>query len=384
LGYLHAWLLPAAFALGLSGCASMPPFDAPVDANNRPTVATIIDKVQCEIAEARDAAEKENSPLPYFKPFGQWTAAVTLTLTVDDDGGTPTAGIPLSFITPLPKTTTFAVGFSPTIYQLRTRTYTQTYTISIASIPHGFNCKDISNSFNLTGDLGLKEQIYMGLHAFNKSQDGASYYAVGSGTPPPGQVSAKTADTFGATVFFHLYYGVTGIGPTWTLRTFKGPSAGVGYVRDDLHQIVITFAPAPAPRRAVPAPKPPGNPPGKAPEPPPKPMVLNKPPPPRPTGPVPEASSPEFKPYREQQEAFETYFAVQQAYERDLQTYYSQVVAYTNEAAIYQAKVAKYNAELAAYTQSLSANAGDAARIANQAAVTNQAIQSLGQILSRP
>jgi hypothetical protein len=80
----------------------------------------------------------------------------------------------------------------------------------------------------------------MGLHPFDNSSQKINYYK-----PPEGQ---KAGDTFGATVGFHLYKGVANVGPTWTLLTFKGPTAGVGYQRDDLHQIAITFSPTPKPK----------------------------------------------------------------------------------------------------------------------------------------
>ena len=53
----------------------------------------------------------------------------------------------------------------------------------------------------------------------------------------------------------------------WTLQTFKGPANGVGYQRDDQHQIVITCAPtAGHVRKEPPTPNRPVKPPSHAPE----------------------------------------------------------------------------------------------------------------------
>ena len=220
----------------------MPPFDAPDDDAGRPTVSQIIDKIQCEIAEARDDSANDSKQLNDFlhnylklASFGQWVASVTLSLTVNDTGGLgPTSGPTLAYIKPLvPMGTSFMLGGSPVLYQQRTRIYTQTYTIDISTIPRGQTCENMGkrwHNFNLEGDLGLRKQIYMGLHAFDV--DDAANFAVKAGSP----------DSFGATASFDVFKGVTGFGPTWTLVNFQN-SGGAGYERDDLNKIAITFVP---------------------------------------------------------------------------------------------------------------------------------------------
>jgi hypothetical protein len=101
----------ALMGLGPAGCSSMPNFDVPqeIQDNTRaPTVAQIIDKVQCEIAEARDDPLNNSPELNQFlqdnglAPFGQWVASNTLNLTVQDTGGlSPTSGVSLAYIDPL-------------------------------------------------------------------------------------------------------------------------------------------------------------------------------------------------------------------------------------------------------------------------------------------
>jgi hypothetical protein len=326
----------------VASCSSMPAFDAPTDDIGSPTVATVVDQVQCEIAEARNAAINDIK-LKGIQPFDKWTAAVILTLTVNDTLGTATAGLPLSYIEPLKAaTTSFAFNANPILYQSRARTYAQNYTIDISKIPDGQTCQNMripSHAFNLEGNLGLKDQIYMGLHSFSRSQQGADSYQVPT-------AAGKAGDNFGATVSFHIYKGITNVGPTWTFVTFKGPTAGVGYQRDDLHQIVITFAPAASKTAALPVPILPIF----------IPVIPSKP-----AGLAEGQVSPEVA-----------------------TNYANAVTAYNLAIATNQAAVNNRNAIIAANAAAPRNDAADTARTANQNLLTYQAIQNLGQALSRP
>ncbi len=226
----------------LAGCASMPPFDAPVTTAGEPTVADVIAKIECEVAQARYAPEN-NSPrfISYLHntlnlaDFSQWAASVTVSLTISDTAGlTPTNGLTLAYINPLTAPdTSFMFSASPVLYQSRQRIFTQTYTLDMKSLTLK-TCERFEGTLpriNLAGDLGLKDQIYMGLHAFRKDAD--SDYATAAGAP----------DSFGATASFDVFKGVNNVGPTWTLQHFIGPTGGAGYLRDDLDKVAITFVP---------------------------------------------------------------------------------------------------------------------------------------------
>jgi hypothetical protein len=61
----------------------MPPFDVPAKQENRPTVSNVIDKIECEIAEARDdPANNDPAFLKYLNEtlniasFDQWGSSV--------------------------------------------------------------------------------------------------------------------------------------------------------------------------------------------------------------------------------------------------------------------------------------------------------------------
>jgi hypothetical protein len=232
---------------GLAACTSMPEFDAPESKDGHPTVSHVIKKIECELAEARDARENTDTKFIYYlnhtlnlADFSQWVASVTLSLTISDTGGlSPTGGLALSYIEPLKVAgTSFTFGGNALLYQQRQRIFTQTYTVMIKSLSRQacayFNGK--APDINLAGDLGLKDQIYMGLHAFHR--DASSDYST---TGDPGNNGSP--DTFGATASFDVFKGITNLGPNWTLVHFSGPNGGVGYQRDDLDKVAITFAP---------------------------------------------------------------------------------------------------------------------------------------------
>jgi hypothetical protein len=237
-------------ATSLAGCSSMPPFDAPESRNGPPTVSDVIAKIECEVAQARYAPENNNPEfLAYLHntlnlaDFSQWAASVTLSLTVNDtEGLTPTGGLTLTYLDPLSiPGTTFAFGASPQLYQTRQRIFTQTYTLDMTSLPTNA-CEKFEGKFpkiNLAGDLGLRDQIYMGLHAFRR--DDASDYSTGDTTNPAS--IGGIPDNFGATASFDVFKGLTNVGPTWTLTRFMGPVGGLGYQRDDLDKMAITFVP---------------------------------------------------------------------------------------------------------------------------------------------
>jgi hypothetical protein len=244
---IRIWLALSALSFATAGCA-VAPFDAPIGKVGYPRVNQILDRIQCEIAEARDSPTinsykvKERMRQQNLQPFDKWVASVILTLTVNDtEGLSPsTSGLTLAVIDPLKLTNnSFGFGGSVILYQQRARTFTQQYSLQIDSIPINETCENIEkkwHDFNLEGDLGLREQIYTGLHAFDKSEEGEYDVTQKAGSP----------DGFGATVSFDIYKGLGSVGPTWTLVRFK-TTGGVGVQRDDLHKIAITFVPVALP-----------------------------------------------------------------------------------------------------------------------------------------
>jgi hypothetical protein len=233
----------SAMALILAACGTAP-FDAPIDdRTGYPTVHQVVDKIQCEIAAARDDKlinsdwitkhlSEKNPPL---MPFKNWVASVTVSLTVSDtEGISPASGLGLAVIDPLKLAgNSFGFGGNVIFYQNRQRIFSEQYSLEIAKID-SLDCAKINwHPFNLEGDLGLRDQIYAGLHSIVRDEAG-DFDTSKNGT---------SADNFGATISFDVFKGLSSVGPTFTLTKFKGPTGGVGIQRDDMHKIVITFQP---------------------------------------------------------------------------------------------------------------------------------------------
>ncbi len=251
-------LVGSILAIGLSGC-SYQPLDTPNDKDGYgPSVAQVVDKIQCEISEGRNLALSEASAKAARKQpvldsadkvpgFDKWTAAVNISLTVNDTGGlSPLGGVGLTRIDPIKSAVSTSlsrtIGGSIVLYQQRQHIFTQSYTIDISKIPLTQSCadkKDWHRSFNLEGELGIREAIGMGLRSLD-TDDAARY-----------DMSSKP-DNFGMTTSFDVYKGITSAGPSWVLVHLKGPLGGLGYTTDQLNKVAISFVP-PSPPRPTPA-----------------------------------------------------------------------------------------------------------------------------------
>jgi hypothetical protein len=243
---LQYGLICSALSFAVAGCSSMPPFNAPVnERTGYPTVSQVVDKIECEIAAAK-ADPTINSPWvkehfarkdPPVAPFDQWIANASVALTVEStEGITPNGGLALSVIDPLKvaATSTFGFGGNPILYQQRQRKFTVNYSIDIAKIDPTHCANKKWHAYNLEGDLGLREQIYAGLHSIVQSQSDDFDTSSKTGSSP---------EAFGATISFDIFKGVSNLGPTWTLARFKGPTGGLGLLREDNDSVVISFVP---------------------------------------------------------------------------------------------------------------------------------------------
>jgi hypothetical protein len=185
-------------AASLCGCVGVAPLNV-----DGPTVAQIVDEVQCEILDAsrlHPRLKKEN-----------WAAAVDLSLQVDDNAGlTPT----VSFISPLvTEGTSFAFGASATLRATRQHIYAESLDIPINAIK-ARRCPTQVETFGLTGTLGIVETVEMGLGSIGHD-DVAKF---------------KSDKAFGKTIQFVVTKNLNAVGPTWTLTRFVGPGglAGAG------------------------------------------------------------------------------------------------------------------------------------------------------------
>jgi hypothetical protein len=218
------------FPVLLCSCASIiPQYDIPVDpSSGSPTVASIVDRVTCELANlVAPGASNEVELLT-----GQYEVAVQLDLTVNDTGGlTPTVTYtngPFSF------------GASAKLERSREQFFSEKLYYSLLDLREeveendrafkaGETLKRLTDcagpaDTNLAGDLGLRQAVDLAL--------GSNYL----------QTTAKMSDqgAFGGYVNFLITKNVNGVGPTWTLTHFTGPG-GLGAL-SEVNTDKLTFA----------------------------------------------------------------------------------------------------------------------------------------------
>jgi hypothetical protein len=213
-------------ATGLAGCVSPPPLDLP---QKGITAHQIINRVKCEIL----AAVPDHPQLMTEK----WQAVGALTVQVDDEGSLAAT---TTFINPA-QSFAFSVGGGVTAD--RERIYSENFSIDIEQLERKqhrkkTNC-DVHYGNPLLGDLGITETIDIGLHSLKRGGP-VDFNSEGTLT--------KDTGAFGETIQFVLEASFTGLGPTWTLVRFTGPTGSLGGAfRKDTNRLIISFAPSAPP-----------------------------------------------------------------------------------------------------------------------------------------
>ena len=213
-------------ASALISCSSVPSFDHPLGSTAAPpTVADLVTHIQCEIWDVMAGeggfAHASLSELSSRK----YIAYATLTVDVTNLEGTAPS---LSFISPFaaPMTNlTSSIGgqYSATQH----RNMTETFTIDVSKFDETAPAKCHAHSGagkGLRGNLGLESVIATGLK--HVTDDEFIFKKPTSETKP--SFNAIVAPVFGSTVDFTIVYGISNVGPTWTLTKFKGPGGGSG------------------------------------------------------------------------------------------------------------------------------------------------------------
>lgn len=216
----------------VSACASVvPAFDIPRDAvTNEPTVATIVNRVTCELARLVAPDGDYAGELV----TGQYEVGIQLDLTVNDTGGlAPT----FSYMKP-----SFNFLGNAKFEQSREQYFSQKLFYSLMDLKDEveesekrFRRGEIVRRLtdcpteidtNLSGDLGLRQAVVL---AFN------SDYL---------NVNAKMADkgAFGGSVNFTVTKNITGVGPTWILSRFKGPGGLASLSEVNTDKLTFAFA----------------------------------------------------------------------------------------------------------------------------------------------
>lgn len=230
----------------LSACQQLPSFndDGTKPEAAVPRVSDIVDKVQCEIAQA----------IVSHKADSQYAVAVNLTLEVTNRQGVNPS---LSIIDPMG--TGFSALIAPQVNGEQHRTFNVTFTqvVDSTSAPDAITraCKPDGVKFGLRGSLGLSEIIGTGLFYTNHNSDQAdSPYKlhVLAMSPDASKTSPLTgsdtlAPSFATQIDFTLLYGLGG-GPNWSVATFNGPSGSgslVNFTRTNKDTLILSFARVP-------------------------------------------------------------------------------------------------------------------------------------------
>jgi hypothetical protein len=195
----------------LNGCAGVPALDP---LRTGPKVSDIVDQVECEVYRA----SRKHARLVKER----WTAAIDLSLQVDDNVGlTPT----VSFIDPA-SVSGFTFGASGVLKGARQRIYAEALDLEIRG-KKPVSCPDQGDSFDLTGSMGIIETVDLGM----------------SSVGPEDHTAFKKDKAFGQTISFAVTKNVNAVGPNWKLARFEGPGGLFGAERIDTHQLVISFSP---------------------------------------------------------------------------------------------------------------------------------------------
>lgn len=212
--------------LGLGGCSTIvPSFDLPKDQDGVPTVSSIVDRIECELASM--LIDDTYAYRQYFS-MGDFVAAFQLDLSVTDSGGLAPSFAYLDG--------PFSFGAGATLSQSREQNYTQLMFISMRELardvdanPEIARCSKKYDT-NLSGDLGLRTAVDLALSSRYLSNE---------------TKLSGTNGVFGGRINFVVTKSLNSVGPTWTLRHFRGPGGLASLSEVNTDKIVFAFARGP-------------------------------------------------------------------------------------------------------------------------------------------
>lgn len=216
----------------LSGCATVDNFDVPRDDANYPSVKSIIQEITCELAVIANPNYQYSPDMT----AGDYVIAVELDLTVNDDGTlapsiTYTKGL-FSFGAgakfDIQREHSISIPLSYSIADLRA----QMDADRRASIKFGRKVDSLacptSADTPLATNLGIESTVHIAMNTPHIA--GQSKLS-----------GAKAGELTGYTKFV-VVKNLNNVGPTWTLKYFKGPGALAGYAETNTDQVYYAFA----------------------------------------------------------------------------------------------------------------------------------------------
>lgn len=232
-------LLSIPFSLMMAACSNVSRFDLPKDDQGNPSVTTIVDEVNCELARLTDPRIDPN--LAYEIEQDGLVASVELDLTVNDDGTlapnatfTNTGGM-FSFNVGAKLDVQREQSFSELLFfDLTDYKKIRRYDAQLRSALHdnkdSLACPTLKST-PLAGDLGIYETVEMAYHSSANLNTNVKL-----GGPKAG------ANAFSGYVKFVVLKNLNMVGPTWTLKHFKGPGSLGGIAETNTDQITFGFA----------------------------------------------------------------------------------------------------------------------------------------------
>lgn len=233
-------LLPAMLSCALmgTGCA-VPHYDVPYKAN-APTVRTIVERIQCEIADMVRKDEKHPYPHRLFLLNNDFDILVSMSIEVTEAGGLAPS---LAYMNPMAN---FTFGANGVLSESRDHTFTENLQFSVRDIyldlhmwalakhagvedpqtSYGFVSHECPPAdTNLAGTLGISDFVAMA-----SSSEG---------------LTTGAEKVFGGSIQFLVTKNVNAVGPTWTLVHFKGPGGLIGASQVNTDKITLAFAQGP-------------------------------------------------------------------------------------------------------------------------------------------
>lgn len=212
-------------SLAVSGCSNVSRFDV-TQTENGPSVVSVVNRVRCELGSLARQDYSHSQGLY----DGDFIVAVQLNLSVNDDGSLAPAFTYTNGF--------FSLNAGARLEASREQNYTQNLIFSIRQMRQEINsfakaglgdpypCTGLADT-ELAGDLGIKSAVDMAFATPNNN-----FAAKLSGT----------SGAFGGYVNFTITKNLNAVGPTWTLKHFKGPGTLAGISEINTDKIAFGFA----------------------------------------------------------------------------------------------------------------------------------------------
>ena len=217
----------------LAACTEIPAYDLPKNQDGKPTVQSIVNRVQCELAKLTEDRGSNSYANRTSLIANDYVVGVSLTLDTTDAGA-----LAPSFSNTFPYNVGSLIGnVGFTLSKSRDQNFTENLYFSMRQLEHSAKrypniakC-DGPRDTSLAGDLGLQGAADLAFMSQNLKED----------TKLQG-----TQGVFGGYITFVLTRNINGAGPTWMLTRFKGPTGQLASLsRVNTDKIVYAFAQGP-------------------------------------------------------------------------------------------------------------------------------------------